>query len=106
MEEYGIESVEVDPSLALYRYVHKSKASGGEVDVSFSAIIKSIQVVLRVSTHELATISSENVMSIELVRDDAGAGLRVIFDARDSTSEAKVIFEPEVSCRWWIVRNV
>lgn len=106
LEEFGIEPIEVDPSLALCRYIKKSKTSELEVDVSFSAVMESFQVVLRLATHELAIISSENVKSIELVRDSSGAGVRVVFDICESISEARVIFEPEVSCRWWTLRNV
>ena len=55
---------------------------------------------------ELAVISSENVSSIELVRDSSGAGVHIVFEILESISEARVIFEPEVSCRWWTLRNV
>lgn len=106
LEEFGIEPVEVDPTLALCRYIKKSKNSELEVDVYFSAVMKSFQVVLRLSTQELAVISSENVKSIELVRDGSGAGVHVVFEICDSVSEARVIFEPEVSCRWWTLRSV
>lgn len=106
LEEFGIEPVEVDPDLALCRYTKKSKNSDLEVDVSFSAVKKSFQVVLRLSMQELAVISSENVKSIESVRDSSGAGVHVVFKICESISEARVIFEPEVSCRWWTWRNV
>lgn len=106
LEEFGIEPVEVDSSLALCRYKKKSKNSEIEVDISFSAVMGSFQVVLRLAMQELVVISSEKVKSIELVRDGSGAGVRVVFDILDSVSEARVIFEPEVSCRWWIVSNI
>lgn len=106
LEEFGIEPVEVDPGLALCRYTKKSKNSELEVDISFSAVMASFQVVLRLAMQELAIISSENVKSIELVRDSSGAGIRVVFDICESISEARVIFEPEVSCRWWTLRNM
>ncbi|KQM50966.1 hypothetical protein FEM54_22720 [Pseudomonas edaphica] len=106
LEEFGIQPIEVDPNLALCRYIQKSKNSELEVDVSFSAVMKSFQVVLRLSTQELAVISSESVKSIELVRDESGAGIHVVFDMSESLSEARVIFEPEVSCRWWTLHKV
>lgn len=106
LEEFGMEPVEVDPALALCRYTKKSKNSEIEVDVSFSAVMKSFQMVLRLSMQELAVVSSENVKSIELVRDGSGAGVHVVFDVCESISEARVIFEPDVSCRWWTLRNV
>jgi hypothetical protein len=68
--------------------------------------MQSFQVVLRLAMQELAIISSENVKSIELVRDSSGAGVRVVFDICESPSEARVIFEPEVSCQWWTLRNM
>lgn len=106
LEEFGIEPVELDPSLALCRYKKKSENSELEIDVSFSAVMKSFQIMLRLATQELVVISSENVKSIELVRDNAGAGLHVVFEICDSISEARVTFEPEVSCRWWTLRNI
>ncbi|NWA29217.1 hypothetical protein HX866_30465 [Pseudomonas gingeri] len=105
LEEFGIEPVEVDPNLALCRYVQKSQSGGLEIDVSFSAVMESFQVVLRLANQEVANISSENVKFIELVRDSAGAGVRVIFDICETKSEARITFEPEISCRWWILRN-
>ena len=45
LEEFGIEPVEVDPTLALCRYTKKSKNSELEVDISFSAVMRSFQVV-------------------------------------------------------------
>lgn len=104
--EFGIEPVEVDPSLALCRYIKKTKNSELEVDISFSAVMRSFQVVLRFAMQDLAVISSENVESIKLLRDGSGAGLHVVFDICESISEARVIFEPEVSCRWWTLRKV
>ena len=106
LEAFGIEPVEVDPNLALCRYTKKSKNSEIEVDISFSAVMQSFQVVLRLAKQELATVSSENVKSIELVRDNSGAGVRVVFDICESVSEARVTFEPEVSCQWWTLRNM
>ncbi|MEX0179677.1 MULTISPECIES: hypothetical protein [Stenotrophomonas] len=105
-EEFGIEPVEVDSSLALCRYRKKSENSDLEIDVSFSAVMKSFQVVLSFSTQELAVISSENVKSIELIRGAAEAGVRVVFEFSDSISEAMVVFEPEIGCRWWTLRDM
>ncbi|MCI3943269.1 hypothetical protein K0038_00259 [Pseudomonas syringae] len=105
LEEFGIKPTEVDPSMALYRYIVKSKNIEFEVDISFSAIMKSFQIILRLETREFAIISSENVDSIKLTRDSSGAGIHVLFDICESTSEARVIFEPELSCRWWTLRN-
>lgn len=103
--EFGIEPVELDPSLSLCRYITKSHSSELEVDFSFSAVMGSFQVVLRLAEQELAIISSESVKIIELFRDDAGAGVHVVFEICNSTSEAWVMLEPDVSCRWWTLRN-
>ncbi|MDR0208991.1 MAG: hypothetical protein LBJ33_07485 [Pseudomonas putida] len=105
LEEFGIEPVEVDPGLALCRYTIKSRNSDLELDISFSAVMKSFQVVLKLTMQELAVISSENVKSIEVVRDGSVAGVHVVFDVCDSISEARVIFEPDLSCRWWTLRK-
>lgn len=105
LEEFGIEPVEVDSSLALCRYIKKSENNELEVDVSFSGVMGSFQVALKVATHEVAVVSSEGVRSIEVFREASEAGLRVVFDIRGSISEAKVTFEPDVFCRWWTLSN-
>jgi hypothetical protein len=105
LEEFGIQPVEVDPSLAFCRYIKKSKDSELEVEISFSAVMKSFQVVLRLAKQELAIVSSESVQSIALVRDNSGAGVHVVFDICESTSEARVMLEPEISFRWWTLQN-
>ncbi|MFJ9992746.1 hypothetical protein [Pseudomonas putida] len=105
LEEFGIEPIEVDQSLALCRYKVESKNSDLELDFSFSAVMESFQVVLKLAKQELAIISSENVKSIEVVRDSSEAGVRVVFDICDSISEAVVTFEPDLNCRWWTLRK-
>lgn len=106
LEEFGIEPIEVDPNLALCRYTMKSKNSDLEVDLSFSAVMNSFQVVLNLAGQELAVISSENVKFIELLRNGSEAGVRVVFDICDSISEARILFEPDLSCRWWTLRKM
>ena len=105
LEEFGIEPVEIDLSLSLCRYIKKSGSNELEVEFSFSSVMRSFQVVFRIAEQELAIISSESVKFIKLVRDDAGAGVHVVFDVCNSTSEAWVMLEPDVSCRWWTLRN-
>ncbi|WP_080052677.1 hypothetical protein [Pseudomonas syringae] len=105
LEEFGIEPVEIDSSSALLRYVIKSKSSELELDISFSAVMQSFQIILSFSTKKVAVISSENVESIDFIRNTSGAGIRVIFDLCKSTSEAHVLIEPEPSCHWWTLRN-
>ena len=105
LERFGIEPVEIDPSSGLFRYITKSPRSELKVDFSFSVVMRSFQLVLRLDEQELAIISSESVRSIELFRDDAGAGVHVVFDICNSISEAWVMLDPDVSCRWWTLRN-
>lgn len=101
LEEFGLEPVEVDPNLAMCRYVKRSCSSGLELDVSFSGVMNSFEVILRLSMQELAVVSSENVKFIEFLRGSSGVGLHVVFESRDTISEARVIFDPEVSVKWW-----
>lgn len=84
----------------------KSKNSDLEIDLSFSAAMNSFQVVLNLAGRELAVISSENVKIIELLRDGSEAGVRVVFDICDPISEARILFEPDLSCRWWTLRKM
>ena len=105
LEAFGLDPVETDTSIGMCRYIQNSKTSGIEIDISFSAVMKSFQVALRLFKHEIATISSENVSSIEIVNDAQGEGIHIIFDICDSISEARVTLYPEITCRWWTLRN-
>lgn len=103
--EFGIEPVEVDPSMAYCKYVLISKKNSFEVDISFSAVMESFQINVRVNGNEVMMISSEKVESIKLFRQGAVAGGHIVFDMVGLRSEAKVLIEPEVSCRWWSLRT-
>lgn len=105
LEAFGLEPVEEDLSIGMCRYIKYSKTPGVEIDISFSAIMKSFQVSLRLSKQEIATISSENVSSIKIVNDSQGEGLHIIFDICGSISEARVTLDPEITCRWWTICN-
>lgn len=105
LEAFGIEPIEEDPSMAYCRYVKASTDGGLEIDISFSAVTESFQVVLRCNGHEVSTISSEKVKSIELRQNGTDAGVHVVFNIQGVTSEALVSLEPKLNCRWWTLRS-
>ncbi|WP_200157352.1 hypothetical protein [Allochromatium vinosum] len=105
LEAFGIEPVEEDPGMAYCRYVKQSGDGLQELDISFSAVAKSFQVVLRCGGRELVSVSSEKVRLIKLRRDHSGSGIHVVFDVRDGTSEAVVTLEPDLRCHWWTLRS-
>lgn len=105
LEAFGIEPVEEDPSMAYCRYVKRSSDGLQELDISFSAVAESFQVVLRCGGNELVTVSSEKVRLVELRHDQSGSGVHVVFDVHDGTSEAVVTLEPDLHCRWWTLRS-
>lgn len=105
LNAFGIEPIEEDPSMAYFRYVKTSPRGGLEIDFSFSAVAASFQVVLSCSGHEIATVSSEKVKSIELRHDGFGSGVHVVFDIQGITSEALITLEPKLNCRWWTLRS-
>jgi hypothetical protein len=104
LEEFGIKPLEEDTSMAYLRYVKQAKDGGHELDISFSAVVKSFQVVMRYYDQELVTISSEKVQHIKLWRDQSGAGVRVVFDIHGVIAEAVVTLEPELFCHWWTLQ--
>lgn len=105
LERFGIEPIEDDGSIGLCRYIKKAKNGELEIDISFSEIMKSFQVILRLSSREISKISSESVQSIEMVGDDLGEGLHVVFNIGGTISEARVILEPDISFQWWVLCN-
>lgn len=105
LEAFGIAPIEEDPSLAYCRYVKQASEGEMEIDISFSAVSESFQVVLRCGGREVATISSERVKLIEIRSDDSGSGIHAVFDIGDVTSEAFVMLEPEPRCHWWTLRS-
>lgn len=105
LEKFGIEPVEKDDGIGLYRYIKKGEKTEFEIDISFSVIMRSFQVTLRCSGREISTVSSEGVQSIKIVKDKFGEGLNVVFNINATLSEARVILEPDISFRWWILHN-
>jgi hypothetical protein len=101
---FGIEPIEEDPSMAYCRYIKTAPDRGFEIDISFSAVSASFQVVLRCNNYEAAVISSERVKFIRLRSDGAGSGVCVVFDIHGVTSEALIQLEPELKCSWWTLR--
>jgi hypothetical protein len=103
--EFGLDPVEEDPSMALYRYVKQSDDGLQELAVSFGGVCRSFQVILRCGGNELMSMTSESVEHIKIRRDKSGAGsLHVLFDLQGTISEALVTLEPELRCDWWILR--
>ncbi|WP_137940383.1 hypothetical protein [Chitinivorax sp. B] len=105
LEVFGIEPVEEDPSMAYCRYVKQSSDGLQELDISFSAVAESFQVVLRCSGKELVRVSSERVQFIELQQDMSSFRVHVVFDVLDGASEVVVTLEPELHCHWWTLRS-
>ncbi|OLO02611.1 hypothetical protein [Salinicola socius] len=105
LENFGLEPLEEDPSMAYCRYVKMAPAEELEVDISFSAVADSFQAVLRCSRREVVTLSSEKVRSIKIQNDALGSGVHVVFDIHGVTSEALVKLEPELNIRWWTLRS-
>ncbi|NMG68108.1 hypothetical protein GPA19_24555 [Azoarcus indigens] len=105
IETFGLVPVEEDPSMAYCRYLKKVLGGKLEIDISFSAVAESFQVVLRCNGHDVITVSSESVKSIEIRHDGAGSGVNVLFDIDGVASEAWIGLEPEVNCRWWALRS-
>ena len=104
LEMFGIEPVEEDPRMAYCRYVKCSVDGAKQIDVSFSEVSQSFQVVFLFGNEELVRVSSESVRAIRLERDNIGARIDVEFGMRDLMSRAIVILEPHLHCHWWTLR--
>ncbi|RMX11838.1 hypothetical protein EBQ34_09725 [Vandammella animalimorsus] len=105
LEAFGIEPVEEDPHMAYCRYVRKSADGFQELDFSFSAVTESFQVVLRGGGKDLMKVSSERCRLIEIRRNLAGFEIHVVFDISGATSEVVMVFEPDIYCHWWTLRD-
>lgn len=105
LEFFGMEPVEVDPSMAYCRYVKTSNDGRSELEFSFSAVSESFQVVLRCAGQEMVCITSESVSLMEIRTHRRGKGVHVVFDAHGGKSEAEVTFEPNLHCSWWYLRD-
>lgn len=105
LQLFGIQPIEEDPSVALCRYRLHSKSNNLELDLSFSAIQESFQVLLYLGEQQVVNFVSERTTQIELYRDSRESGLRVHFDVAGAAAEAIVTLEPEIKCRWWLIRT-
>lgn len=104
-QEFGIEPIEEDPSLALCRYKFHSREFNLDLLVTFSAVQESFEVIVFCLGQEIINIVSERTEKVELYRDSTGRGLRASFEISGMQAEAVVILEPKVSCRWWLIKN-
>lgn len=105
LETFGLEPIEEDPSLAYCRYVKQSSDGLQELDISFSGVAESFQVIFRCGGKSVVTLSSEKVKMVQVRRDQSGVGLHVSFDLNDVSSEALITLEPDLHCRWWLLRS-
>ena len=105
LRTFGLEPIEVDASMAYCRYKKKSNCGLFEIDISFSAVSESFQVIMRVKESEVITISSEKAKVIEIYANENSSGIRVIFEISSVIAEANITFEPELNCRWWTLSH-
>ena len=105
LEEFGIEPAEVEPGMDYERYVKQSSDGLLELDISFSAAALSFQVVFRSSSREVMRVSSESLSRFEIRRDKSGSSLYLLFSFGEAWAEAIVTFDPELQCRWWILKG-
>ena len=103
LTELGMEPIEIDSSLGLSTYRKTSNDGKSEMEISFSAIMKSFQVSLTVFNQEVIKFSSEKVASIEIIKDETVSGLCVKFGFSEASSEAFIRLEPDISCNWWSI---
>ncbi|WP_165943199.1 hypothetical protein [Xanthomonas oryzae] len=94
---------EVDANLGLSKYKKKSQDGNSELEISFSVVMQSFQVRLRINDKEIISFSSENVIAIEIIKTDVVSGLRIKFDIQKTRSEAFIKLEPDISCDWWLI---
>ncbi|WP_153066509.1 MULTISPECIES: hypothetical protein [Xanthomonas] len=103
LTELGMEPIEIDSSLGLSTYRKISSDGKSEMKISFSAVMNSFQVSLRISEKEVIKFSSEKVASIEIIKNETASGLCVKFDFSELNSEAFIRLEPDISCDWWSI---
>lgn len=105
MENFGIEPIREDPSLSLCLYRLQSPHGDVEMEISFSGAAESFQFRLECGGREVASLVSERAERIEFYREEGGSGIRAVFTIQGVNAEAIVILEPEISCRWWVLRT-
>lgn len=105
LENFGLEPVKEEPDMGTYYYVKQSNNGLHELEISFSAIGESFQVILRSNGKEFISICSEKVEFIKLWQDCTGSGVHAEFDIEGVKSKTVVTFEPDLHCRWWTLQS-
>lgn len=105
LEEFGLEPIDEDPSLAYCRYEKSLPNEKAKIDFSFSAVSNSFQVSLFFDEKEFFTISSENVQEIKIRSENSKKEISVLFDISGMNSQALITLEPDIKCQWWSIRN-
>jgi hypothetical protein len=104
-EAFGIRPIETDPDMACEFYVKQSNDGLQEIEISFSLVALSFQVVQRCGGKETMVISSEKLRHIELYKDDSGSGIRAVFEIDNVKSEVVVILQPDLYVHWWTLAS-
>ncbi|MGX5830927.1 hypothetical protein [Mesorhizobium sp. 43Arga] len=103
---FGLEPEDEDPSMAYVRYVFRSNTSSLELDVSFSGVLESFQIITRIHGSVFGSISSERTISLVIDQDENGTkALHVTFDIKGIVAEARITFEPDISYQWWLINE-
>jgi len=105
LDSLGLEPIAVEPSMAYSRYIKRSEDGLHELVFSFSAVDESFQTSLKFRDIEIFSISSEMVKAIEIISDDAGPFVRIVFEIGEALSEASIKFTPALHCKWRLLRK-
>ena len=104
LEQFGILPELTDEDFVV-QYTYSSKNDDKTITFSFNEVMMSFDVSLKVSDSIVASISSECLKSIILFEDNRGKGIDIYFDYVNLSSQATIVLEPDLSLKWWILKN-
>jgi len=105
LQEFGIVPNCVDEENCYFQYAYGSKSGRSKIVFSFNGVSESFQVNLFSGDEEIMVVSSEQVNSVLIFKEASESGVRVIFDYQGSSSEAKIVLEPDLKIGWRILRK-
>ncbi len=100
LDVFGLEPEDKDISIGYFRYIKKSDCNV-ELDFSFSAILKSFQIIFRLDGKEIYLFSSESLLSLKLQQTLKGDGVYIEFNYANTKSVGELTLKPNVHFHYW-----
>ena len=105
LELLDLEAEIRDEGALAVHYTITTESSPLQVEFSFSPVTDSFQAALSHSSQLISTISSDNVLDIQITKSAQKSVICVQMKYEGMTSEATITVSPSIHMNWWTLRS-